>query len=268
MRPRLSLLLVVFLLPILGLAQKPPTTSPSPSTPPPPPPPASHTSSPAPSASPSHPSPASPTAAPTPKSPTPFPTSSQNSSARHVAPEPKLVSSGSPAKSSDLRHADETRLKSNASEVSAAEKNDASKPCKKQPCTVCPPGQVSNGKGGCVAGQPSTQNCSVGFAWNGTSCITAANNIHSCPQGERWNGQACIPDPSQCVGYSARGQSVTAEAQAIKDQILQSSCTRTSMTALCRNLYAQLDSIHARYLALQGETPVACGASLPVLAIP
>src|SRR5262249_51167332 len=108
----------------------------------------------------------------------------------------------------------------------------------------------------------------AGFIWNGASCVAVASDIHNCPQGERWNGQACVPDLAQCASFSARGQSIAAEAQAVKDQIFQTSCTRTSATAQCDNLYAQLDSIQARFQALQGEPPVACRSSLPVGVIP
>jgi len=274
MRLRLSLLVPLLLFATIAQAQKPQTSSP----PPPPPPPPTHVSTPSTSSSPS-PSPApshstsaspsrssSPSPSPSHSSGTPPPStpkssaspsnvnSDQHSAAKQISEAAKPSNSGSQGKSSDLRRVVET--------------GDANKPCKKQPCAPapCPPGQSLNAKGSCVATLATrlpTVECRPSELWNGSACVRLNGSAQQCSLGQTWNGQTCVQNAPQCSSYVARAQSLLAQAQAIKDQILQSSCSSNSTTALCHGLYTQHQSVLASYQALQGQTPIACTASLP-----
>jgi len=271
---RFSLLAAAFLIPVLAVAQKPPTPSPAPS-----PGPASssptHSASPAPlpSVSPSHtpsvPSPShTPSSAPVMPKSSPSPSASPSTSAssgRRVSSEPK--SPNPPAvKSADLKRGESGATKTKSTERQAVERDDLQKPCKKQPCApACPPGGARDAKGECVSSPvsaPAIQRCLPNQVPNGSGCIDSSN--HVCALGQIWNGQTCAQDPAFCNSDAALTQSIVAEAEALRLEAAAASCSSTSTSASCQPFLAGKQSLYARYQASIAAAPFGCRSLVPL----
>jgi len=272
---RFSLLAAAFLIPVLAVAQKPPTPSPAPS-----PAPASssptHSPSPAPSpsVSPSH-TPSLPSPSRTPSSAPAMPKNSPSSSAssstsasngRRVSSEPKSPNP-TPTKSADLKRVESDATKSKSTKRQAVERDDLQKPCKKQPCApACPPGVARDAKGECVSSpvsKPAIERCLPNQipSPSGTGCIDSSNQ---CALGQIWNGQTCAQDPAFCNGGAALTQSIVAEAEALRLEMAAASCSSTSTSASCQPFLARKQSLYARYQASIAAAPFGCRGLMPL----
>jgi hypothetical protein len=144
--------------------------------------------------------------------------------------------------------------------------------CLNGPCT-CPAGETST-KQGCVATvvQNPTQQCAVGQAWNGLSCVASAQ----CPAGQYWNGASCQPSQcpageywdgircsiGSCTSINGRAELAIAEIRSLRSRT-QQACSQNSSAQDCTDLKTELAGAIQRYEMLLNEATPACRTNLP-----
>jgi len=265
MRKHRWFILGFLLLPVVVLAQRPsgPDTSPKPSSSPPPPAPAPSPAPPRsePSHAPAPSSPSSPAHTNSASSSSPLHTNSDwNRSAppTHEPRPPKTEARTSARNGHDSPGA-------TAREPKTAGPDLAPHPCKRPPCTTCPPGQSLAKNGKCISAPsvPGTlqaaSKCLPGQTWNGATCVSATQTIQ-CPPDQQWNGTSC--DPTECATFYSRAELIATEARSVKAQML-TPCAQDSSGQLCQDLTQRHDEIILRYRMLLNEAPSACRTTLP-----
>ncbi len=129
-------------------------------------------------------------------------------------------------------------------------------PCVGKACTFCPPGESSNGKGGCAAPPivvaHGRNQCRAGESWIGGAC--------GCPSFTSWNGVACgavsFEDPCASVRLAAERLS------RIQEQ-MELACFSNLSGQECSGLKLRYEEAQQSYEGLLKGSPMSCRAVLP-----
>ena len=130
------------------------------------------------------------------------------------------------------------------------------KPCLKEPCPVCPPGETRQ-NGRCLPPVVAeTHFCAADERWDGLRC---SQIVETCPIGQIREGATCRTDCTSQTSGAPHWITMLRNARQDRDQ----ACRQSPTSQECREAEAAYNLRLHEYRSFLGGLPVECRAGLP-----